>query len=280
MHRRILALTLAACVLWVVGCGAASAPAQAREGSLLRKIQDRGRLLAGVTFDQPTFGYQDPATKQMSGFDVALAHEVAATIFGDAGKVDFVQTLAKDRIPFLKAGTIDIAVATFSVSEDRLKDADFSAVYYVAGQRLMTLQGSPIKSVADIGSTKVGTTRGSTSAENLRKLSRVQIIEFDSFRDATAALITNQIGVVSTDDSILYGLAMQNPKLQVVGAQFSFEPYAIGVPKGQPELLDTVNLTVQNLKSSGKWKTIWKSEIGDRLGLLTVPDPPADDWRR
>jgi ABC-type amino acid transport substrate-binding protein len=73
---------------------------------------------------------------------------------------------------------------------------------------------------------------------------------------------------------------MQNPKLQVVGAPFSFEPYAIGVPKGQPELLDAVNLAVQNVKSSGKWKTIWKSEIGDRLGLLTAPDPPADDWRR
>jgi hypothetical protein len=37
---------------------------------------------------------------------------------------------------------------------------------------------------------------------------------------------------------------------------------------------------IRNLKTSGKWKQIWKKEIGDKVGILTIPDPPPDEWRR
>jgi putative glutamine transport system substrate-binding protein len=57
----------------VAGCGSApSGLPQAKAGTLLRKIQDRGRLVVGVKYDIPSFGFLDPKTNQVKGFDAAL----------------------------------------------------------------------------------------------------------------------------------------------------------------------------------------------------------------
>ncbi len=263
----------------VAACAPGGAP-RAPDGTLLRKIQDRGKMIAGVKFDQPTFGYRNPQTQQLEGFDVAVAHEVAAYLFGDASKVEFKEAQSKDRIPFLKDGTVDVVLATMTINDERLKDVDFSVVYYVAGQRLLVSKGSSITGIADTGGKKVGTVRSSTSATNLAKFAGVEIVLFDAYADAVKALAANQVDAVSTDDTILYGFVYQNPELQVVGAQFSYEPYGASVQKNQPALLNAVNTVVKNLKTSGKWQTIWKNEIGDKLRILTIPNPPADDWHK
>ncbi|MCX6023505.1 MAG: amino acid ABC transporter substrate-binding protein, partial [Chloroflexi bacterium] len=61
---------------------------KAKEGTRLRQIQDRGKLIAGVKYDVPTFGFLDPATKQLSGFDIDLVRAIAAHIFGDPQAVE------------------------------------------------------------------------------------------------------------------------------------------------------------------------------------------------
>ena len=278
--RKLLLLT-ALCLLGSsLACNGAGGVPLAAPGTLLRKIQDRGSLIVGVKFDQPTFGYLNPQTNSVEGFDAAVAHEIAGYIFGDARKVVFKEAQSKDRIPFLKDGTVDLVLATMTINDDRLKDIDFSAVYYVAGQRLLVSHESSLTSIADTDGKKIGTARGSTSAANLAQFPGAQVVLFDGYADAVKALIAGQLDAISTDDTILYGFAYQNPALQVVGAQFSYEPYGAGVQKNQPDLLAVVNNVVKNLKASGKWKTIWKSEIGDKLRILSLPDPPADDWHK
>ncbi len=277
--RKLLLLTLACLLSTTIACSGPTAPLAA-PGTLLRKIQDRGNLIVGVKFDQPTFGYLNQKTQLVEGFDAAVAHEIAAYIFGDPSRVVFKEAQSKDRIPYLQDGTVDVVLATMTINDDRLKDIDFSAVYYIAGQRLLVPKDSNIGGIADTDGAKVGTARGSTSADHLAEFPGVQVVLFDGYAQAVQALLANQIDAVSTDDTILYGFAYQNPGLQVVGAQFSYEPYGVGVQKNQPELLNVVNAVVRNVKSSGKWKSIWKNEIGDKLKVMTIPDPPPDDWHR
>lgn len=280
MQKILFPLTLLAFVIGVVACGGPAALPRASEGTLLRKIQDRGRLIVGVKYDQPTFGYLNPQTNQLEGFDVAIAREIAAYIFGDPNKIEFKPVASKDRIPYLKDGTVDVVLATFTITAERLKEVDFSIVYYVAGQRLLVLPDNNIRSIADLDGKKVGTGRGSTSADNLARLTTAQIVLFDTYSEALKAMLNGEVDAVSTDDSILYGLALLTPGVYVVGAQFSYEPLGAGVPKGQPELLNAINTAIKNLKTSGKWQKLWKTEIGNKLGLVTAADPPPDDWRR
>src|SRR5574341_1037662 len=147
----------------------------AREGTLLRKIQDRGRLITGTKFDLLSFGYLNPKTNRVEGFDAEVAREIAAYIFGDPNKVEFQEAITKDRETNLKNGTFDMILATYIISEDRLKEIDFSVVYYVGGPRLLVNKDSPIKSISDVDGKKVATSKGSVFIPVLAKLTKADL---------------------------------------------------------------------------------------------------------
>ncbi len=282
--RKLFIVIVIAMAMLVTACASESnAPAglpKAKEGTLLRKIQDRGTLIVGTRTDSPTFCYQNPQTKQLEGFDIAMAREIAAYIFGDPNKVEFKTLTSPERIPMVKSGAVDLVIATMTITEDRLKEVDFSVVYYVAGQRLLVPQTSPIKGLVDVDGKKVGAVKSTTSAANLRKATKAQVVEFDSWTDAVKAMLNQQIDAVSTDDTILYGLQLANPGTKVVGSQFSYEPYGMAMLKNEPDFANAVNTVIKNLKSSGKWKTIWLAEVGNKVGITVAPAPPSDEWKK
>ncbi|MCI0478516.1 MAG: transporter substrate-binding domain-containing protein, partial [Anaerolineales bacterium] len=128
--RRLLLITSVALIalLLATACdgGGAAKPTtqplpQAKTGSGLRKAQDRGKLIVGTRADTPTFCYLNPKTNQLEGFDVAIAREIANYVFGDPNKVEFKTITSAERIPLLKDGTIDLAIATMTINEERVK---------------------------------------------------------------------------------------------------------------------------------------------------------------
>src|SRR5574341_1069327 len=264
----------------VTACGSPSALPLAKEGTLLRKIQDRGKVIVGVKYDVPTFGYLNSKTNTLEGFDPAVAREIAAYIFGDPNKVEFKEAVTKDRIPFLKDGAVDVILSTMTITEERMKEIDFSVVYYIADTRLLARKDNPILHSFGIASTKVAANKGSGTVPLLGSIPQVEVVQVTNASEGMQLLLTRQVDAMAGDDIALFGLALQNPELQVVGTALASEPLGAGVAKGNPELLDVVNTVIKNLKSSGKWKAIWKTEVGDKLGILTIPEPPADEWQK
>jgi putative glutamine transport system substrate-binding protein len=257
--------------------GSKKALPKAAAGTLLRKIQDRGKIVVGVKYDVPMFGLLNPATKKVEGFDVDVAKEIAAAIFGNPDAIEFKETVSKNRIPFLQDGTVDIVVSTMTINAEREQQIDFSVVYFLAGQSLLVPKASAIANINDLAGKKVGTTKGSTSENNIRaKAPKADVKLFDSHAEAVAALDAGQLDAVTTDDNILIGFQAQEPnKWKLVGGQFTKEPYGIGIAKGHPELVEIVNTVVEDLKTSGKWKVLYKKNIP-----TTPPEPPIDDWRK
>jgi len=264
----------------VAGCAATpSGLALAQPGTKLRQVQDRGRLIVGVKYDIPSFGLLNPQTNRVEGFDAAIGREIAAYIFGDPNKIEIKEALTKDREPKLIDGTFDVVVATFIINEERLKVIDFSVPYYLSGPRLLVNQDSPIKSIADVDGKKVGFATGSAYIPLVTKLTKATIVTSDNNILGMQELLKRNIDAFAAPDIILYGLALANPTLKVVGAQFSQEYLGAGVAKGKPEFLGVVNTVIKDLKSSGKWKTLWKTEVGDKFGMAAVPEPPGDNWK-
>jgi general L-amino acid transport system substrate-binding protein len=73
----------------------------------LKKVQDRGTLACGVSQGIEGFSQRDDAGK-WSGFDVDFCRALAAAIFNDPGKVNFVPLSTQDRFNVLRAGDIDV----------------------------------------------------------------------------------------------------------------------------------------------------------------------------
>jgi ABC-type amino acid transport substrate-binding protein len=136
---------------------------------------------------------------------------------------------------------------------------------------------SDITDVKSLAGKVVGTVKGSTSETNVRKAApEAQIELFDTYAEAVQAMQSGRVAVVTTDDIILYGFQKQNPdKFKVVGGQFTTEPYAAGVKKGNTELLNEVNAAIRDMKQSGKWTETYKQWISEE----NVPEVPPQDWR-
>ena len=264
-----------------VGCASSGGLPLGKEGTLLRKIQDRGKLIVGVRYELPTFGYRNPQTNAIEGFEPALAREVAAYILGDPNKIEFKEAITQNRIPYLKDGTVDVVFSNFIISEERLKEVDFSIVYYVTGGTLLVPKGSSITSVASLtADKKVATGKGSAYIDPLKKLTPAEIVLFDTYTEATQAMLNNQVDAVCTNSVILLGMQLSFPNTQLVGGRFSTEYFAAGVAKNNPEFLEVINQAIKNIKTSGRWTALWKAEIGNKFGISALADPPADEWRK
>jgi ABC-type amino acid transport substrate-binding protein len=245
-------------------------------GSYMARVVQRGRLVAGVKQDQPLFGYLNPRTNKLEGFDVDVAKEVARALFNDPSesRLELKPVTSASRIPLLQEGGIDLVAATMTITEERKQQIDFSAVYYLAGQSLLVKKDSPATRIQDLdrADKTVCSATGSTSEQNLTRFApNAQKVLFPGYADCVTALQQGRADAVTTDDIILAGFAAQDPSLRLVGGQFTQEPYGLGVNKGSAGFLEFVNGVLQAMKTSGRWKAIYTQWLGS---IGPAPDPP------
>jgi ABC-type amino acid transport substrate-binding protein len=281
MFRGLAAAVSVGAILWLLGCSAipwdtrreSGSPPSFPADSSMARIQERGQLVVGVKYDTPPFGSLNPQTNQVEGFDADLGRELARVLFGDEAKARFVEALSADRIPFLQDDRVDVVLSTMTITDERRQAIDFSEPYYLAGQSILVPWGSPIRTVDDLNDRTVATGQSSTSARTLRKQApRATQLLFPSYGEALAALKDRRADAVSTDDTILMGMMLSDPALQMVGGTFTVEPYGAGVKKGRPELVAFVNQVFDQLKANGRWTELYKEHIAPLSGF--VPEPP------
>ncbi len=276
---RLMAAALAAALL-LAACGetkpastATTKPSFAA-GSTMAKIQERGKLIAGAREDVRSFGFLNPTTNRMEGFDVDMLRELAKAIFGDPEKIDFKKVTSATRIPLVKEGAVDIVASTMTITDARKQEIDFSDVYYLAAQKVLVKKGSPITSIRDTGGKRVCAAKGSTSAVNIKaKSPTAEAVLLDNYQECLAAIQSGRVDAISTDDAILGSLVKQDATLQVVGPPFSSEPYGLGMQKGHPEFVTFVNKVIADVKRSGRWKQLAQQWLGDYGKTLEPPGP-------
>lgn len=264
--KKWLQLTLLSvlAVILLAGCGGEKESEEGKEGGsgnkekdMLTQIKENDKIVFGVKNDTRLFGLKNPSTKEVEGFDIDIAKALAAEILGDETKVEFKEVTSKTRMPLLNNGDIDAIVATMTITEDRKKEVDFTDVYFDAGQSLLVKKGSDIKGIDSLKGKKVLAVKGSTSAINIReKAPDAEVLEFENYSEAFAALKSSQGDALTTDDSILYGMVDEDPNYELVGGTFTDEPYGIAVKKGNQTFVDELNKALKALKDSGKYDEI------------------------
>jgi polar amino acid transport system substrate-binding protein len=246
-------------------------PPQVTPGSFMARIRARGYLIAGVDQNTYHFGFLNPLTGKIEGFDIDMVRAIAAAIFGNPGKVVYKAISDAQRIPAIQSGAVDIVAHTMTINCARLQQVDFSTVYYAAGQRVLVQAGSPVRGIADLGGKKVCATTGSTSLDNIKAASSHPVpVAVPYWTDCLVLLQQGQVAAISTDDSILAGLAAQDPWTKMVGPRFTDEPYGLAISKQHTDFVRFVNAVLDRLRKDGQWAASYAHWVG-----TPVPAPPA-----
>jgi ABC-type amino acid transport substrate-binding protein len=255
--------------------GDSAAPSEVT-GPTIDQIKEAGTLVCGVKFDVIAFGFRNPTTGEVEGFDADLCREIAAAL---GVEPEFVEAISANRIPFLLEDRVDIVISTMTRTEDRLKEIDFSKIYYLAGQRILVKSDSEYQEVADLveAGVTVCSGQGSTSEANLREagVAEDKLLLTATYSEAAQALLDGRCDAVSTDDSILFGLAEQNEGLEVRGERFTEEPLGIGIKKGKEDLVEFINGVLDEMAASGRWAELYDTHIKPYTGE-DAPEPPLD----
>jgi polar amino acid transport system substrate-binding protein len=249
-------------------------------GSYMAKIRARGYLIAGVDQNTYHFGYLNPLDGQIEGFDIDMVHAIAAAIFGNPDKVRFVSVSDAQRIPAIRSGEVDIVAHTMTITCGRLRQVDFSTVYLNAAQRVLVLRNSPATSLADLAGERICATTGSTSLSFVRHYFPAYnagvkpTVAVPFWTDCLVLLQEGKVAAISTDDTILAGLAAQDPETKIIGPPLTSEPYGLAISLQHPDFVRFVNGVLAKMRADGQWAAIYRRWIG-----TPVPPPPPAHYR-
>lgn len=170
----------------------------------LQYILDKGELILGLDDSFPPMGYSDSKTGEIVGFDIDLANEVCKRL-GVTLKVQPISWEAKEIE--LSSKNIDVIWNGMSVTDERIENMFLSKPYIANAQIIIVMEGSEIKTKADLAGKKVGLQRGSSAYEAVKAdeatlnaiLEGGEIVEFDENLTAYLDLKAGRIDAFVVD---------------------------------------------------------------------------------
>jgi polar amino acid transport system substrate-binding protein len=242
-------------------------------GSTMARIAARGRLIAGVDQGKYLVGYRNPITGQLEGSDIDIVRTIAAAIFGDPDRVQYVVLDIADRAGAVDRRQVDLVVNSFSVTCDRQRVVEFSTAYMEATARILVPVNSGVSEVEDLAGKRVCTSAGSTTERMLRALpARLDVQTLPGIPDCMVELQHGRAAAVSSDDVLLAGLAAQDPQTHVVGRSLLLSYYAVGMRRDAPDLVRFVNGVLEEARANGSLAASDERWLG-RLDPVPQPAP-------
>ena len=269
--------------------GPLPAPMQMPTGSYMAEIQSHNKLTVGVDQNTLFFGYRNPRTNQLAGFDIDVARLIARAIFGDdQGHIDYVIVNTSERMPAVagdpgagQSPKVDMVASLVTMTCARLNDSKypvlFSSQYFDAAQGLLIRSSDhgKITGTADLANRRVCATRGSTSSSHMRELQpKVKMVEVANRTECLVALQEGRVDAITADNTILYGFKRQDRTTEILPVELSDEPYGLAFNTAHPDFVRFVNAVLQQNRDDGTLERL-ANDWGRQAGVDFPPIPPA-----
>jgi general L-amino acid transport system substrate-binding protein len=264
-----LALLVLALAMLVAACGDDDdAGDGGTTGGTLQAVLDRGTLNCGVNDAVPGFGFVE-ADGTFSGFDVEYCRAVAAALFGDASKVNFVPLTAAQRFTALQSGEIDVLIrnTTATASRDGTEGATFLTTTFYDGQGMMVRAGA-FESIDDMANTTVCVLSGTTTELNLTaRFAGIPFtpLTFESNDPLREAFVAGQCEGWTSDKSQLAavsgGVEEAGVDVVILDETFSKEPLGPVVADGDSQWAQVIDWITMATIQAEEWG-ITKANVG------------------
>lgn len=235
----------------------ASAPAAAAPAP------EAGPLKVAIdpTYEPFTFKSADG---QPTGFDVDIANALCEQI---KRKCEFVEQVWDSMIPGLNAKKYHVIISSMSITDDRLKEVDFTDKYYNTPSRLVLKKGTKFTDAASIKGKKIGVLKGSTQEKYALgdlKPAGVIVNSYEAQDQVYLDIKSGRLDGTVADYMEVTGGFLSKPegaKYELVGPDLKQPQYfgygaGIALRKGEDKLKGELNEAIKAIRSNGTYKTL------------------------
>lgn len=192
--------------------------ASAVNEQVLKAVKDRGTLNCGVSEGLYGFSARD-RNGNWSGFDVDLCRAIAAAIFNDTTKVNYIPLDATRRFEALQSGGIDVLSrnTTWTISREVELGLTFAATNFYDGQGFLVRRAMKKETALDLEGAKVCVQAGTTTELNLVDYFRVnrmnhEALALTTLESAIKGYDSGQCNVLTADVSALFAIRLSLSK--------------------------------------------------------------------
>ena len=253
-------------ILLALIIGLIPAMAMAEEDNLLAQIQEEGVLHVGTNSSHQPWAFKDE-NDEFVGCDMDLIREIASRI---GVEVEITDMAFDALVAAVQTGKVDCAICSMGAKPERLEKVDFTQAYHAQGNCLAVVKDSDLTftDMYEMVDYKVGALVGSIPegfVEDLIEEGRMpadQLYHYSSGEEMILDLLAGRIDVVAWDQATVKEYMKQYDIEIALVCHFTDLGENIAVPKNQPELLDTFNAIIDDLREEG-----WLEDLYQRWGV-------------
>jgi polar amino acid transport system substrate-binding protein len=229
----------------------------------LDEVKARGKIIVGVSDTTPPFTFKRPGESGHVGYDIDLVRAVAKRL---GVGVETASLLSAERIPMLQQGKLDLVATSMTRTPERLREVDFSLIYFVTPHAVIVRKSSGITSVHQLAGRKAASASTSTAGGNLKEVvPNVDIVYVRDYAVAFAALKDGSVDAFPTDESVLRAIVQQDghPDDYLFLPDFiKSRSVGFALKKGEPRFKDAINRALLDLEASGEAAGIFDAWFG------------------
>jgi len=270
-----MALTSLLAIAVLAGCGTGGqnnagqgqqpAPAQ-EQPAAEQPAGEKKKLIMATSADYKPYEFHDLSSgkDEIVGFDIDIANYIAKEL---GFEYEIVDMNFDGLIPALQTGRADFVMAGMTPKPERLKNADFSEIYYEARNTIVSKKESNLIKPEDLAGKKVAVQLGSIQEGEAREMAKtiqgMQIVSLNKIGEMVEEVKTGRVDAAIIEDTVAKGFVAANPELQFNTIEnASPAGSAVAFPKGSPYVED-FNRVIKQMKENGELDKLIKKWFGE-----------------
>jgi glutamate/aspartate transport system substrate-binding protein len=237
----------------------------------LKRINDSGAINLGYRQDQTPMSF-DQGSDNPAGYSVELCALIAEAVKQKLEradiKVNFVPVTAETRFKSIESGKIDMLCGATTKTLSRMEVVGFTQPTFVTGGGLLSWKDVAIDKVQDLQGKRVAVVANTTTIVSLNDAIKklgidAEVIAVGSTKKGMDMLERKEVDAFAADQVVLIGQVISRGarnSYSLAGELFSFEPFALALPRGDADfqlladrVLSELNRSADILKIYRRW---------------------------
>lgn len=250
----------------------------------LQRIADSGEIRIGFVPHAPPLSFLDDYGNAV-GYSIDLCRHIAARVQDELGleELDIVfepLVSIEDRLSAVENGDVDIECSTTTVTLTRRERVDFTLMTFITGSAVLSRKANPIDTIDDVSGATIAVLGGTTTEAVMRRV--IEVNEFDvtlrlidSHEQGMELLNARDVDGYASDRAMLIGQVFVDENASnnyaLTRTAFSFEPYAMMVPRGDTEFRLIADKALASLFRTAKIRRLyheWFGRYGEQLSPI------------